>query len=203
MHQLPELPYDYKSLEPFIDEETMKLHHDKHHATYIENLNKALSAVEGFANMDIHELLSKLDQLPEEIRTKIRNNAGGHANHTFFWNILSPKHNQNPNSDLLQTINHTFGSVDIFQEKFTEKALGRFGSGWVWLVLKEGKLEITDTPNQDNPWMNVGEIPLLGLDVWEHAYYLKYQNRRADYLKAFWNIVNWEEVEKIYASSHQ
>ncbi|HWA52113.1 MAG TPA: superoxide dismutase [Patescibacteria group bacterium] len=195
MFKLPELPYDYSALEPFIDEETMHLHHDKHHQAYVDNLNKALEGKDEFLNMDVKELLIKLDLVPEDIRTKVRNNAGGHANHTMFWKTLIPnKDFKNIDGELKKAINEKYGSFEKFQEEFTNKALGRFGSGWVWLLTD---LSIVDTPNQDSPLME-SERAILGLDVWEHAYYLKYKNVRADYIKAWWNIVNWEKVSEYF-----
>lgn len=203
MFQLPELPYAYNALESSIDEATMKIHHDKHHGAYVTNLNDALKDQEKFLSMDIYDLMKNLNQVPEAVRTKVRNNGGGHANHSFFWQIMSPHQNgagQAPSGELGIAINSVFGGFTNFQEAFEKAALGRFGSGWVWLVNDGGKLSITDTQNQDNPWMD-NKIPILGVDVWEHAYYLKYQNKRADYLKAWWNVVNWNEVEKCFAEA--
>lgn len=194
MFTLPDLPYAYNALEPYIDEATMKLHHDKHHATYIKNLNDALVGHDAYLKMDINEVLKKLDELPENIRTKVRNNGGGHANHSMFWQIMSPKSAKKPSGELAKGITEVFGTFDTFKEKFTAAALARFGSGWAWLVVDGGKLAIMDTPNQDSPVMS-GKKPLLGLDVWEHAYYLKYQNRRVDYITAWWNVVNWEQID--------
>ncbi len=196
MFSLPDLPYNYNALEPFIDEETMKIHHDKHHQTYVDNLNKVLEGHNDLLKMDVKELLQKLDQVPEEIRTKVKNNAGGHANHSFFWKVMSPKKTE-PKGKLLDAINSSFGSLESFQEKFTNAGLGRFGSGWAWLLVNNGKLEIIDTANQDTP-LSEGKKAILCLDVWEHAYYLKYQNRRADYIKAWWNVVNWSKVEEYF-----
>lgn len=196
MFTLPDLPFDYKALEPFIDEETMHIHHDKHHAAYIKNLNEALVGNDDLLKMDVEELLKNLDKVPEGIRTKVRNNAGGHANHSLFWTIMAPNNaGGEPSGDLLEAITKSFGSFTEFQEKFTALGLGRFGSGWVWLTTDDGQLAITDTPNQDSPIME-GKTPILGLDVWEHAYYLKYQNMRADYIKAWWNVVDWKQIEK-------
>lgn len=194
MFTLPELPYDYNALEPHIDEQTMRIHHDKHHGVYVSNLNDALKDYPELQNKTIEELLRSLDQIPEAIRTKIRNNGGGHANHSLFWTIMSPTGGR-PEGKLLDTINNTFGNFDSFKEKFTSTGTGRFGSGWAWLAVNNGKVEIMDTPNQDTPIME-GKTPILGLDVWEHSYYLKYQNRRADYIQAWWNIVNWPEVAR-------
>lgn len=200
MFQLPDLPYPYEALEPYIDEQTMKIHHDLHHGAYVKNLNDALAAHPDFAEMKIEKLLSSLDQVPEDIRTKVRNNGGGHANHTFFWEMMSPKGGGEPSGDLADAIKSSFGDFETFQEKFSASAVGRFGSGWAWLIVEGGKLSILDTPNQDTPLME-GKTPILGLDVWEHAYYLKYQNRRAEYVKAWWQVVNWEEVEGRFEES--
>lgn len=194
---LPDLPYAYDALEPHIDKETMNIHHTKHHNTYVTNLNAALEGHADLQNKTIEELISDLDVVPEDIRTAVRNNGGGHANHSLFWKILSPNGGGEPKGELAEKINEKFGSFAAFKEKFEQAAITRFGSGWAWLVLKNGELEVTSTPNQDNPLME-GATPLLGLDVWEHAYYLKYQNRRPDYVSAFWNVVNWDEVEKNY-----
>jgi len=197
MFTLPPLAYPYQSLERYLDEATMRIHHDKHHAAYVENLNKALEGQEKFSSMAVEELIKSLDQIPEDIKNKVRNNGGGHANHSLFWQLLSPKHSQQPQGGLLAAIKAEFGSFPSFQEKFSQAALGRFGSGWVWLIAENGQLKIVDTPNQDSPLMEK-KYPILGLDVWEHAYYLKYQNRRADYIKAWWNVVNWEKVGKLF-----
>jgi Fe-Mn family superoxide dismutase len=201
MYTLPNLPYEYNALEPYIDTETMHLHHDKHHATYIKNVNDALAPYPELLSMDIVKLIQSLDKVPEEIRQKVKNNAGGHANHTLFWNCLSPK-TQQPEGDLLTAINSTFGDLNTFKEQFTQKALNRFGSGWAWLIVEGGKMAITDTANQDSPYMQ-GQKPILGLDVWEHAYYLKYQNRRADYITAFFTIINWQNVQNEYLQALQ
>jgi Fe-Mn family superoxide dismutase len=175
----------------------MEIHHDRHHATYVNNLNAALEGQEALAAKSIEDLISDLNAVPESIRTAVRNNGGGHANHTLFWEILSPNGGGEPTGELATAINETFGSFDKFKELFADAAVKRFGSGWAWLVVKDGKLAVTSTANQDNPLME-GAKPVLGLDVWEHAYYLKYQNKRPDYIKAFWNVVNWEEVNKRY-----
>ncbi len=198
-HELPPLPYPYNALEPHIDEQTMRIHHDRHHATYVTNLNTALeSASPELRNLSIEELLRNINQVPENIRTAVRNNGGGHANHTLFWEIMGPNAGGQPSGELAAAINEAFGSFDKFKEEFTKAAMGRFGSGWAWLVVdKAGKLAITSTPNQDSPLME-GLTPILGLDVWEHAYYLKYQNRRADYVNAWWNVVNWNAVAQRY-----
>jgi superoxide dismutase, Fe-Mn family len=198
--ELPALPYAYNALEPHIDEQTMVIHHDRHHATYVNNLNAALEGLDEFANVSIEELISNLDRVPEAKRTAVRNNGGGHANHTLFWEVLSANGGQ-PKGEVLDAINSTFGSFDAFKDEFTKAATGRFGSGWAWLVVKDGKLAVTSTPNQDNPLMDGSGTPILGLDVWEHAYYLKYQNKRPDYIAAFWNVVNWDEVNKRYLAA--
>lgn len=192
-HELPPLPYAYESLEPFIDTTTMQIHHDKHHAAYVTNLNNALKDHAALQGKSAVELIQNLNDLPEAIRTAVRNNGGGHVNHTMFWEQLKVGV-AGPSGSLAAAINGAFGSLDSFKETFEKAGLGRFGSGWAWLVLgKDGKLAVTSTPNQDTPLMD-GIKPLLGADVWEHAYYLKYQNRRADYLKAFWSVVNWDDV---------
>lgn len=194
---LPELPYAYDALEPTIDKETMNIHHTKHHNTYVTNLNAALEGHADLQDKSLNELISDLDALPEEIRTAVRNNGGGHANHSLFWETLSPNGGGEPKGELAEKIKEKFGSFDAFKEEFQKAAATRFGSGWAWLVLANGEIEVTSTPNQDSPIME-GNTPLLGLDVWEHAYYLNYQNRRPDYAKAFWDVVNWDVVEKIY-----
>jgi Fe-Mn family superoxide dismutase len=192
-HELPPLPYAYESLEPFIDTTTMQIHHDKHHAAYVTNLNNALKDQTALQGKSAIELIQNLNDVPEAIRMAVRNNAGGHVNHTMFWEQLKVGVAA-PSGSLAAAINAAFGSLDSFKETFEKAGLGRFGSGWAWLVLgKDGKLAVTSTPNQDSPLMD-GIKPLLGADVWEHAYYLKYQNRRADYLKAFWSVVNWDDV---------
>lgn len=199
--ELPPLPYDYNALEPHIDEQTMRIHHDKHHAAYVNNVNKALEGHAELANLSIEELLRSLDRVPENIRTTVNNNGGGHANHTLFWQIMSPNGGGEPTGALADAINSTFGSFTSFKEKFTAAATGRFGSGWAWLVVDSaGNLEVTSTPNQDSP-ISQGKTPILGLDVWEHAYYLKYQNRRPDYISAWWNVVNWPKVAELYAQA--
>jgi superoxide dismutase, Fe-Mn family len=193
---LPALPYPTDALEPHIDKTTMEIHHGKHHGTYVSNLNKALESGSDLANKSLEELLANNCAIvPENIRTAVRNNGGGHANHSFFWPILSSKAGGAPSGDIASVINSTFGSFDAFKEKFAAAATGRFGSGWAWLVKDGSKFEITSTPNQDSPLME-GKKPILGLDVWEHAYYLKYQNRRPEYIAAWWNVVNWNEVNK-------
>lgn len=197
MYTLPELPYAYNALEPYIDEATMKLHHGKHHATYIQNVNDALKDQPKLLEIPVEELVKNLARVPEVARTKVRNNAGGHANHSMFWQVMSPAKGEDhePKGELATAINGSFGSLVSFQEAFEKAGLGRFGSGWVWLIVDGGKLAIVDTPNQDSPLMD-HKTPILGVDVWEHAYYLKYQNKRADYLKAWWNVVNWAEVDR-------
>ncbi|RKO61959.1 superoxide dismutase [Caldibacillus debilis] len=195
--QLPALPYAYDALEPYIDKETMNIHHTKHHNTYVTNLNSALEGHPELLNKSVEELIQNLDQVPESIRTAVRNNGGGHANHSLFWQILSPNGGGEPTGELREAIEKKFGSFTAFKDEFTKAATGRFGSGWAWLVVNNGELEVLSTPNQDNPLME-GKTPILGLDVWEHAYYLKYQNRRPEYIAAFWNIVNWDEVTKRY-----
>lgn len=198
--ELPELPYDYNALEPHIDEETMRLHHDKHHATYVKNANAALEKHPDLADKPVEELLKDIDSVPEDIRTAIRNNAGGHANHAMFWELMSPNGGGEPTGAVKDAIENAFGGFKEFQEKFNAAATGRFGSGWAWLVVADGKLEVTSTANQDSPLME-GKTPILGLDVWEHAYYLKYRNVRADYISAFWNVVNWEDVNKRFEAA--
>ena len=195
-HTLPSLPYAFDALEPHIDARTMEIHHGKHHQAYVTNLNAALEKAPDVADRPIEEILAKLNAVPEEVRTAVRNNGGGHWNHSFFWTIMGPKAGGEPSGKLASAIDESFGSFAKFQDEFAKAAAGRFGSGWAWLVRQGGKLAVTSTPNQDNPLMD-GTKPvdvLLGLDVWEHAYYLNYQNRRPDYVKAWWNVVNWEEV---------
>lgn len=195
MFELPDLPYDYNALEPHIDGQTMRIHHDKHHAGYVKNLNDALVNLDEFSVMNVDELVRNLDQVPEDIRAKVRNNGGGHVNHSLFWTIMSPNGGGEPEGALRDAISESFGDWSACQEKFAQAAMGRFGSGWAWLVVYDEKLEVIDTPNQDTPLMD-GKTPILGIDIWEHAYYLKYQNRRADYIEAWWNVVNWEEVAR-------
>lgn len=200
-YELPPLPYPKDALEPNIDAQTMEIHHDKHHAAYVTNLNKAIAGKADLENKSIEDLISNMTAIPEEIRTAVRNNGGGHANHTFFWRIMGPKAGGAPTGKLAEDIKSTFGSFDAFKEKFEAAGLSRFGSGWAWLIVnKSGKLEVVSTPNQDNPLMD-GNKPVLGCDVWEHAYYLKYQNKRGDYLKSWWNTINWSEVNKNYDSA--
>jgi Fe-Mn family superoxide dismutase len=193
-YELPPLPYPFDALEPHIDAKTMEIHHDKHHQAYITNANNALKDYPQLAAKPVEELIADLSAVPEAIRTAVRNNAGGHANHSFFWLILGPNAGGSPKGRLADAITSTFGSFDQFKEKFQAAGAGRFGSGWAWLVInKAGSLEISSTPNQDSPIMD-GLKPMFGVDVWEHAYYLKYQNRRPDYLKAVWNVINWDAV---------
>lgn len=199
--QLPSLPYSNDALEPHIDAQTMEIHHDRHHNTYVTNLNAALEKAPELQNKTIEELLTGLGSVPEEIRTAVRNNGGGHANHSLFWEIIGPNGGGNPTGELAQAIDSELGGLDKFKEDFAKAATTRFGSGWAWLVVgKDGKLAVTSTPNQDNP-LSEGLTPILGLDVWEHAYYLKYQNKRPDYISAFWNVVNWDAVATRYAAA--
>ncbi len=197
---LPPLPYAYNALEPHIDARTMEIHHTKHHQAYINNANKALEAHPQLAALSAEDLIRDLSRVPDDIRTVVRNNAGGHANHSLFWTVMAPKAGGAPTGDVASAINAAFGSFDTFKEKFSAAAAGRFGSGWAWLAVSNSKLEVMSTPNQDSPLME-GKTPILGLDVWEHAYYLNYQNRRPDYIAAFWNVVNWAEVAKRYAAA--
>ena len=201
-HSLPPLPYDFGALEPHIDARTMEIHHGKHHQAYVNNLNAALEKAPDAQNKPLEELLRSLNSLPEAVRGPVRNNGGGHWNHSFFWKIMGPSSGGEPSGALGDAIKSTFGGFDKFKEQFTAAGVGRFGSGWAWLLNDGGKLRITSTPNQDNPIMD-GADPrsiLLGVDVWEHAYYLKYQNRRPDYLNAWYNVVNWAEVGKGFGS---
>ena len=191
-HTLPPLPYANDALEPHIDAMTMEIHHDRHHNTYVTNLNNAVAGTE-FENVPAEEIITKLDSLPESIRTAVRNNGGGHVNHTFFWEILAPAGGAGPSGALAAAID-AFGGLDALKDAVNKAGAGRFGSGWAWVVVKDGKLAVTSTPNQDNPTMDGSGTPILGVDVWEHAYYLKYQNKRPDYLSAFWNVVNWAKV---------
>jgi superoxide dismutase, Fe-Mn family len=193
---LPPLPYDYKALDPTIDEQTMRLHHDKHHAAYVNNLNAALEPYPDLQKKSIEELLTGLDKVPEAIRAKVRNNGGGHANHTIFWEMMAPGGAKEPGGALAEAITKAFGAFATFKEQFAKACVERFGSGWGWLIAdRGGKLVIESTPNQDTPVME-GRTPVLGCDVWEHAYYLKYQNQRPDYVTAWWNVVNWTDVAK-------
>jgi Fe-Mn family superoxide dismutase len=197
-HSLPALPYAYDALEPHIDAQTMQIHHGKHHQAYVDNLNKALAGTDG-EGKTLEELLANISAYP----AAVRNNGGGHYNHTLFWSVLGPGGGA-PSGDLAAAIDSAFGSLDGLKEKLNNAGATRFGSGWAWLIVKDGKLEVTSTPNQDNPLMDVAEVkgtPIFGIDVWEHAYYLKYQNRRPDYLAAVWNVVNWQEVERRYKAA--
>ncbi|AWN22848.1 superoxide dismutase [Mn] [Deinococcus irradiatisoli] len=204
-YTLPPLPYGYDALEPHIDTRTMEIHHDKHHQAYIDNANKALEGSD-LANLPVEELITKLDQVPADKKNALRNNAGGHANHSLFWTVLGAGGSAQPSGELAQAIDEAFGSFDAFKEKFEDAAKTRFGSGWAWLVVQNGKLAVVSTANQDSPLMGeavagVSGTPILGVDVWEHAYYLNYQNKRPDYLKAFWNVVNWDEVARRYTEA--
>ena len=205
-YELPPLTYPKDALEPHIDAQTMEIHHDKHHNAYVTNVNKVLAGKADLESKTVEQLISNLDAVPAEIRGAVRNNGGGHANHSFFWKLLGPNAGGTPSGKLAEDINATFGSFDAFKEKFEAAGTTRFGSGWAWLVVNGGKLEICSTANQDTPIMGKAIAgcegkPVLGCDVWEHAYYLKYQNRRPDYLKAFWNVVNWNEVAKNYEAA--
>lgn len=198
--ELKPLPYPSDALEPHIDARTMEIHHGKHHATYVTNLNNALKDHPEISSKSLEEILSHLDTVPEAIRTAVRNNGGGHWNHDLFWRLITPEGADAPKAELAKALDAAFGNVDEFKVKFKTAALGRFGSGWAWLVAnKDGSLAITSTPNQDNPLME-GKYAIIGLDVWEHAYYLNYQNRRADYVDAFWNVLNWDVVAALYAA---
>lgn len=194
---LPSLPYEPDALEPYIDTATMKVHHGGHHNAYVNNLNKALESAPELANLSVEELLANnLAKVPENLRTAVRNNGGGHANHTMFWAIMAPNAGGNPSGEIATAIENSFGSFDSFKEKFTTAATGRFGSGWAWLVRgADGGLQVTSSANQDSPLME-GQFPVMGLDVWEHAYYLKYQNKRPEYINAWWNVVNWNEINR-------
>jgi len=196
---LPALPYDFAALEPHIDAKTMEIHHGKHHQTYVNNLNAAIEKAPELASKSLDDLMRNVNSLPEAVRTPIRNNGGGHWNHSMFWQIMAPKAGGEPGGNLGAAIKSAFGDFAKFREQFSAAGVGRFGSGWAWLINKGGKLSITSTPNQDNPLME-GQKAIMGLDVWEHAYYLKYQNRRPDYINAWWNVVNWKEVEKRFAA---
>jgi len=196
---LPALPYDFSALEPHIDAKTMEIHHGKHHQTYVNNLNAAIEKAPELASKSIEDLMRNVNSLPEAVRTPIRNNGGGHWNHSMFWQIMAPKAGGEPGGNLGAAIKSAFGDFAKFREQFSAAGVGRFGSGWAWLINSGGKLSIASTPNQDNPLME-GQKAIMGLDVWEHAYYLKYQNRRPDYISAWWNVVNWKEVEKRYSA---
>jgi Fe-Mn family superoxide dismutase len=193
--EVPALPYDFAALEPYIDAQTMQIHHDKHHGAYVTNLNAALDKHPEWKGRAVEDILRNLNSVPEDIRTAVRNNGGGHANHSMFWRIMKPNGGGKPTGDIERIITEHFGGFDAFREKFDDNGVKRFGSGWTWLVAKGGKYELLSTPNQDSPFTD-GAFPIMGNDVWEHAYYLKYQNRRADYLKAWWNTLNWEEINQ-------
>jgi Fe-Mn family superoxide dismutase len=196
--EVPPLPYDYSALEPYIDTQTMQLHHDKHHQAYVTALNNALKDQAQFASLSLEELIRRINDVPESIRTVVRNNGGGHINHSMFWQIMKPNGGGEPTGALASAIQSTFGSFDAFKTAFNDAGVKRFGSGWAWLILdSSGKLQVTSTANQDSPFMD-GNYPVMGNDVWEHAYYLKYQNRRPDYLNAWWNVVNWDEISRRY-----
>lgn len=195
--ELPKLPYSYDALEPHIDKETMEIHHSKHHNTYVTKLNAAVEGTE-FENKSLEDLIANLDSVPENLRTAVRNNGGGHLNHSIYWQILAP--NSEEKGEVVDKIKEQWGSLDEFKSEFADKAAGRFGSGWAWLVVNNGKLEIVTTVNQDSP-LTDGLTPILALDVWEHAYYLKFQNKRPDYISTFWNVVNWEKVDELYKAA--
>jgi Fe-Mn family superoxide dismutase len=199
-HEVPALPYSFDALEPHIDARTMEIHHDKHHAAYVNNLNKALEGHADLQKMSVEDLMRDIKKVPEDIRTAVRNNGGGHANHSLFWTIMSADGGGEPSGDLAEAIASTFGGFEEFKQKFSDAAIKRFGSGWAWLGLKGDELHVGSTPNQDSPLME-GHVPVLGLDVWEHAYYLKYQNKRPDYVAAWWDVVNWNAVGKRYAGA--
>jgi len=196
MHELPKLPYGYDALEPHIDAKTMEIHHSKHHQAYIDKLNGAVKGTE-FEDMDVNELLQKLDSLPDDIKGVVRNNGGGHSNHSFFWEIMSPDGGGFPSGELQKAMHAKWGDFDKFKEEFIAAGVGQFGSGWAWLIVDNGKLSITSTPNQDTP-ISEGKTPILGVDVWEHAYYLNYQNKRPDYLAAWFNVVNWAKANELF-----
>ena len=196
MHELPKLHYGYDALEPFIDAKTMEIHHTKHHQTYVDKLNGAIKGTQ-FESMDVNELISNLNDVPENIRTAVRNHGGGHSNHSFFWQIMAPKAGGEPHGAVADAIKETFGDFNKFKEDLTNAGLNRFGSGWAWLALNNGKLEVYSTANQDSPIME-GKVPILGVDVWEHAYYKKWGPARADYIKDWWNVVNWKKVNELF-----
>ena len=199
-HTLPELPYSNDALEPHIDARTMEIHHGKHHSGYVAKLNAALETATDLADKPVNDLIADLNSVPEEIRTAVRNNGGGHSNHSLFWTVMGPGKGGEPTGDVADAINSTFGGFDAFKEKFAAAAATRFGSGWAWLSVDGGNLVVESTPNQDSPVME-GRTPILGLDVWEHAYYLNYQNRRPDYIAAFWNVVNWDQVNENFKAA--
>ena len=199
-HQLPPLPYDLAALEPHIDAKTMEIHHGKHHAAYVNNLNAALEKHQALQGSRVEDVIKNLSTVPEDIRIAVRNNGGGHVNHTMFWQIMGPGKGGAPTGAIASAITSAFGSFDAFKEQMNKGGAGRFGSGWVWLVESNGKLTVESTPNQDNPMME-GKKAIFGIDVWEHAYYLKYQNRRPDYLAAWWNVINWDEVNRRFSAA--
>ena len=200
MHQLPDLPYSFDALEPHIDARTMEIHHDKHHNAYVTNLNNALEGHDDLVALSVEDLLGRIDEVPESIRGAVRNHGGGHANHSLFWQVMSANGGGTPDGDLAAAIDAAFGSFEDFQQQFSAAAAGQFGSGWGWLIVDNGALKVLATANQDSPLMS-GATPILGLDVWEHAYYLNYQNRRPDYIQAFWNVVDWHAVAGRYESA--
>lgn len=199
-YSVPDLPYAFDALEPHFDARTMEIHHDKHHAAYVSKLNAALEGHDDLASKSIEDLMTDLASVPESIRTAVRNNGGGHANHSLFWTILSPNGGGEPTGELAEAITSTFGSFDAFKQEFANAAATRFGSGWAWLCVLDGKIHVDSTPNQDTP-LSEGHTPIMGLDVWEHAYYLHYQNRRPDYISAFWNVIDWNAVAERYAAA--
>ena len=201
-HTLPNLPYSFDALEPYIDAKTMEIHHDKHHGAYVTNLNKALEAHPDLQRLTVEELLAQINKVPDAIRTAVRNNGGGHMNHTMFWKLMKKGGGGEPSGDLAGAIKAAFGTFADFKAKLAQAGMGRFGSGWAWLLLRDGKIVIESTANQDNPIMDGGKA-VLGIDVWEHAYYLKYQNRRADYIEAWWNTVNWAQAADNYAAARK
>jgi Fe-Mn family superoxide dismutase len=201
-HELPKLPYDYNALEPYIDEQTMRIHHTKHHQTYIDKLNAALEQHHDLQKKTAEELIKNLNSIPESIRTAVRNHSGGHANHAFFWPVMKPGGGGEAEGNIADAIRQKFGSFDAFKTQFSSSASGLFGSGWCWLVASSDQVEIITTPNQDSP-LSQNKVPLLGIDVWEHAYYLKYQNKRPDYIAAWWNVVNWKKVEDHFRHAKQ
>ena len=199
-YELPPLPYPKDALEPYIDAQTMEIHHDKHHGAYVTNVNKAIAGKPDLEKKSVEDLIRNLDAVPADIRGVVRNNGGGHANHSMFWKLLAPKAGGAPSGKLADDLKATFGSFDGFKEKFEAAGIGRFGSGWAWLVYADGKLQVLSTANQDSPYMN-GQAPIMGVDVWEHAYYLKYQNKRPDYIDAWWNVVNWAAIGERYSKA--
>lgn len=196
-HVLPKIDYAYNALEPYIDEQTMRIHHTKHHQAYIDKLNAAISGKKDLESMGVEELLKKINSVPEDIKMAVRNHGGGHANHSMFWKLMAPNTDGKPSGDIAVAIDKAFGSFDEFKKKFSDAAIGRFGSGWAWLALNKGKLEVYSTANQDSPLME-GKVPVLGIDVWEHSYYLKYNQKRNEYVEAWWNVVNWKQANDYY-----